>query len=67
MSTPGERFTVVVEALPSDVPAIIRLRRWLKLGLRSLGLKNLSVTEQTAGPQSLPGTPEPPTTTEVRP
>jgi hypothetical protein len=38
MSTaPGtpERYTIVLQAMPSDAPAIIRLRRFLKAALRS--------------------------------
>jgi hypothetical protein len=30
----GERYTIEVEALPSDVPPHVRLRQWLKAALR---------------------------------
>lgn len=33
------RFRLVVQALDDPVPAIVRLRRWLKTGLRSFGLR----------------------------
>ena len=36
-----QRFTLLVEGrdLPDDAPLIVRLRRWLKAGLRAYGLK----------------------------
>ena len=42
--TQPERFTIVVEAVPADVPAVIRLRRLLKAMLRGYGLRCVSVT-----------------------
>ncbi len=43
--TPNQEFRVVVRAVGADGPAIIRLRRWLKQGLRSWGLVAVSVEE----------------------
>jgi len=36
-----QRFTLLVEGrdLPDDAPLIVRLRRWLKAGLRAYGLR----------------------------
>jgi hypothetical protein len=36
---------VTIRALPDDAPAAVRLRRWLKLGLRTFGLRCVSVEE----------------------
>ena len=36
---------VIIRALPDDAPASVRLRRWLKLGLRTFGLRCVSVEE----------------------
>lgn len=35
----GERFVLEIEALEDPVPAAVRLKQWLKLGLRGLRLK----------------------------
>ncbi len=35
-----ERFTLTFRALPSEVPARIRVRKFLKVALRSFGLVN---------------------------
>jgi hypothetical protein len=40
-----ERYALVVEALPSDTPAAVRLRSWLKRGLRSFNLKCVEAKE----------------------
>jgi hypothetical protein len=38
--TRNECFTLVIEALADDeTPALVRLRRWLKAGLRTYGLR----------------------------
>lgn len=41
----AERFVIVVEAIPGDVPAVIRLRRLLKTMLRGFGLRCVSVVQ----------------------
>jgi hypothetical protein len=43
----GEEFTVTVRARPSDVPPHVRLRRWLKCGLRSFELEVQDYRETT--------------------
>jgi hypothetical protein len=43
----GERYTVELEAMPDDVPPVIRLRRWLKAALRSARFRALSVRDTT--------------------
>jgi hypothetical protein len=47
--TEPERFQLTVEAVPGwgDVPAIIRLRRFLKAALRSYGLRCTEAREIT--------------------
>ena len=45
MSASRERFTLTVEALPDSAPAVIRLRRWLKMGLRAFGLRCTAAVE----------------------
>jgi hypothetical protein len=51
---PGpQAVRLTVRPLPDDAPAAVRLRRWLKLGLRTFGLKCLSVEEV---PNGSPGT-----------
>jgi hypothetical protein len=40
-----ERFQLVVEALPDEVPANIRLRTFLKRALRSFGIRCVSISE----------------------
>jgi hypothetical protein len=49
MSNPDRpTFALTVQAVPgSDVPAIIRLRRFLKMALRSYGLKCTEAREIT--------------------
>jgi hypothetical protein len=51
----GERFRVEVRALKSGIPAAVRLRRWLKYGLRACELKaetaeQLKTTEAPTAP-----------------
>jgi hypothetical protein len=43
----GERFRLELEALADDVPAAIRLRRALKLLLRTFGLRCRSAADPT--------------------
>ena len=54
-----ERFTLVVEVLAANTPAEIRLRKFLKLALRSYGIRCASFQpEPTPGPdleQNAPG------------
>jgi len=40
-----ERFIITLEAKPSTVPAIIRLRKLLKIAWRGLGLKCVKIKE----------------------
>lgn len=40
-----ERYVVTLEAMPSDAPAIIRLRAFLKAALRSYRLKAVKIVE----------------------
>lgn len=42
-SVDPDRWGLVVRPEPSDVPAVNRLRAWLKLGLRRFGLKVESI------------------------
>lgn len=42
---PRERYRIEVEALPSGVPATVRMKRWLKIALRAFGLKCLRCEE----------------------
>jgi hypothetical protein len=46
--TEGERFRIEVRALKSDIPSAVRLRRWLKYGLRACELKAESAEELKA-------------------
>lgn len=57
---PAERFIVeiVAEPSPAGVPAVIRLRQWLKIGLRGLKLRALSVGPGSPADTAAP-TPEP--------
>jgi hypothetical protein len=56
------RYRIVIEAQPGTVPAIHRLRSWLKSGLRAFGLVAVSAVEVDAhgnpisqgGAQALP-------------
>jgi hypothetical protein len=45
MTAPRERFRLELEALPSDTPAVIRLRAALKLFLRRFDLRCVSIIE----------------------
>jgi len=45
-----ERFTLVLQALPDGVPAIIRLRRVLKAALRSYGLRCVQCGRRRSNP-----------------
>jgi hypothetical protein len=64
---PPERFRLTLAALPSTVPAAVRLKLWLKIGLRAFRLKCEAVEELTApappaNPQGAPPAPEAPCT-----
>jgi hypothetical protein len=49
MSDP-QRYNLTVEALPDDtVPASVRLRRWLKTGLRQCRVRCLAITPTDGG------------------
>ena len=41
----GERFTITLESVPSDIPAAARLKRALKVLLRSNGLRCVAAVE----------------------
>jgi len=43
----GERYTVELEAMPSDIAPAVRLRQWLKSTLRSARFRALSVRDTT--------------------
>jgi hypothetical protein len=45
-----ERFTVDLVALPDEVPAVVRLRAFLKRALRSYRLKCVRVVESRIAP-----------------
>jgi hypothetical protein len=46
MKTARERFALILEALPDGgVPAVVRLRRFLKAALRGYALRCVSVVE----------------------
>jgi hypothetical protein len=53
------RYRIVVEALPDDVPEPVRLRRWLKLGLRAFGFRCLDCTEEQQKMGEIETAPEP--------
>ena len=60
-SPPGEpmEYVLVVRPLPHDVPPVIRLRRCLKVMLRTHGLRAVSVSirgAHTDSPDGLPRT-----------
>ncbi|MEI8383043.1 MAG: hypothetical protein WCJ09_23180 [Planctomycetota bacterium] len=44
----SERFRLLIEAGPGDVPGIVRLRALLKTMLRSYGLKCVAAKQTTA-------------------
>lgn len=49
------RYALILTAKPSDVPAIIRLRRLLKLALRGFAMECIEVKEIPAtAPQTAP-------------
>jgi hypothetical protein len=50
----GERYELVLVAQPGEVPPIVRLRHLLKLALRGLRLKCVSVREVTIDPAAAP-------------
>jgi hypothetical protein len=56
----GERFEVVLEAAPSDVPPAVRLRGLLKLALRAFGLRCTSCRDVTPAPAPPPPAYPPP-------
>ena len=41
----GERFTITLESVPSDIPAAARLKRALKMLLRGFGLRCVTAVE----------------------
>lgn len=43
MTAPRERFRLLIEVRGDDVPAVITLRRFLKLALRAFGIKCVSI------------------------
>lgn len=43
------RYILTLEAQPDDIPAILRLRRLLKICLRSFGFRAVKVEELAAG------------------
>ncbi len=45
MADPPTTYTLVFRPLPSDVPAILRVRRLLKHALRSLDLRCVSASD----------------------
>jgi hypothetical protein len=49
---PVREFLVRVRAKPDPVPAAVRLRRWLKLGLRGFGMRAVAVEKLPAGPEA---------------
>src|SRR5438874_1955821 len=53
-----DRWHLVVTPLPGDVPGDVRVRRWLKRGLRDFGLRCVSVGERC--PDAPPGAPTSP-------
>jgi hypothetical protein len=50
MAEPEQCFKIIVRALPSPVPGVVRLRHALKIRLRTYGLRCLSVEELPAQP-----------------
>lgn len=50
----AEVWAIIVRTLPDSVPGSIRMRRWLKLALRSYGLKVESVGERLPVAQASP-------------
>ena len=40
-----ERFIIELQAAPGGIPAIVRLRKFLKMALRSYGLKCIAIRE----------------------
>ena len=44
--TSKQEYTLVLRPEPSDIPSIIRLRRFLKAALRSYGMRCTSIQEQ---------------------
>jgi hypothetical protein len=51
MKPPRERLALTLEALPNDAPPIIRLRRFLRMALRSYGLRCTRVVALPDDPQ----------------
>jgi hypothetical protein len=43
--TTRARFALIVEALPDSPPGVVRLRAWLKRGLRAFRLKCVDARE----------------------
>lgn len=50
-----DRLTVELQVLPSSAPGNVRVKRWLKLGLRAFGIRCLSI-----GPAAEQQPPDPP-------
>jgi hypothetical protein len=51
---PRPQYSLLLRVEPGDVPATVRLRRFLKLALRGFGLRCLSLQE--TGPKGEPRT-----------
>jgi hypothetical protein len=49
MPEPRREFVIRLQAAPSAIPALIRLKRFLKAALRAYGLKAVSAVEVDAG------------------
>ena len=45
------RYVITLEPLPDAVPAMVRLRKYLKLALRSFRLKCIEAVEQKPDPK----------------
>jgi len=59
VEAPVETYLVVVRASPGDAspPIAVRLRRWLKLGLRSFGLRALRIEPVATLPEEIKNLP----------
>ena len=44
-SNDNPKFALTLQSVPGDVPAIIRLRKFLKMALRSYGLRCTEIRE----------------------
>jgi len=50
-----EVWAIIVRTLPDDIPGAVRMRRWLKLALRSYRLKVESIGERLPDVKVSPG------------